>query len=197
MKRGLFLLVVCLFSAATAAADTYVLDRGHSSATFNVRHLIGRFTGKFDDFTMSLNGDPSDAAKASVEFTIKAASIDTGNAMRDDHLRSGDFFDAAKFPEITFHSTSIRPARRKNVFDVTGDLTMHGVTHRVTLPVEYLGTMKDGRGREVAGFAISTTLNRKDYGIVWNEALDGGGAVLGDDVDVIVSLEMVKKASPK
>jgi polyisoprenoid-binding protein YceI len=189
MKKLFCLLLVSL----SAAADTWTLDRSHSSAMFSVRHLVGRFSGAFDDFAITINGSPADAAKASVQFTIKAASIDTGVVKRDDHLRSEDFFDVAKFPEIVFRSTSIKPSRKKNVFDVTGDFTMHGVTRRITLPVEYLGTTKNVFGKDVAGFTLSATLNRKDYGIVWNEYADGGGIVLGDDVDIVINLEVVKK----
>ena len=137
--------------------------------------------------------DPKNLPASSVEFHIKAASIDTGNqADRDKHLRTADFFDVEKYPEITFKSESIK-ATGKDKYDVTGTLTLHGVSKKVTLPVTYLGQAKDPWGNTRAGFETETTLNRKDYGIVWNKALDSGGVLLGDDVKVDIDLETVKK----
>ena len=194
MKRIALVLALAL-SAAAAFADTqtYVVDRAHSQATFTIRHLMSKVTGKFDDFAGVVNVDRANPAASSVEFTIKTASIDTGDAGRDKHLRTPDFFDAEKNPEIHFKSTSIAPTKTKNVFDVTGDLTMRGVTKRVTLPVEFLGFQKDPWGNERAGFALETTLNRKDYGINWNKALDNGGFLVGDDVKVSINLETLPK----
>src|SRR6185295_3137577 len=120
------------------------------------------------------------------------ASIDTNVPDRDKHLRSADFFDVEKFPEITFKSKSIK-ATGKDAYNVTGTLTMHGVSKEVTLPVTFQGEAKDPWGNTRAGFGTSTTLNRKDYGIVWNKALDAGGALLGDEVKVEINLETVKK----
>ena len=194
MKRTALVIALAL-SAAAAFADTqtYVVDRAHSQATFTVRHLMSKVTGKFDDFAGVVNVDRANPAASSVEFTIKTASIDTGDAGRDKHLRTPDFFDAEKNPEIHFKSTAIAPTKTKNVFDVTGDLTMRGVTKRVTLPVEFLGFQKDPWGNERAGFEIDTKLNRKDYGINWNKALDNGGYLLADDVAIAINLETVPK----
>jgi polyisoprenoid-binding protein YceI len=160
-------------------------------ATFKVRHMVSNVVGQFRDFTADVNIDRENPAKSSVEFTIQATSIDTGNENRDNHLRSPDFFDVAKFPTLSFKSTSIVP-KSKTQFDVTGDLTIHGVTKRVTLPVSFNGFLKTARG-EKAGFDVSTTIDRKDYGVIWNKALDEGGTLLGDDVTVSVSLELDKK----
>jgi polyisoprenoid-binding protein YceI len=192
MKRFILTLAVAIL-AAPLFADTYTVDKVHSEATFNVRHFVSRVSGKFDDFSGAINGDFSKPEAASVEFTIKTASVDTGVADRDNHLRSADFFDAAKNPEITFKSTSIKPTGTKNLFNVTGNLTMRGVTKQVTLPVELLGSLTDPWGNTRAGFATHTTLNRKDYGINWNKALDNGGFMLSDDVDITINLETVKK----
>ncbi|HEX3583113.1 MAG TPA: YceI family protein [Thermoanaerobaculia bacterium] len=192
MKRFILTLAVAIL-AAPLFADTYTIDKAHSEATFNVRHFVSRVSGKFDDFAGTINGDFSKPEAASVEFTIKTASVDTGVADRDNHLRSADFFDAAKNPEITFKSTSIKPTGTKNLFNVTGNLTMRGVTKQVTLPVELLGSLTDPWGNTRAGFATHTTLNRKDYGINWNKALDNGGFMLSDDVDITINLETVKK----
>lgn len=174
------------------ATETWSVDKAHSTATFKIRHLMANVTGNFRDFDANINIDRANPAASSVEFTIQAASIDTGNTNRDEHLRSPDFFEVTKYPAITFKSTSIK-AKSKTDFDVTGDLTMRGVTKRVTLPVSFLGFGKDGRGNEKAGFEIETTLNRKDYGIVWNRDLDEGGVLLGDDVKVTIDLEVGKK----
>ena len=182
------------FAALSAfAGDVYVADKAHSEARFEIRHMVSHVSGKFNDVAATVNADPANAAASSVDFSIKAASIDTGNENRDKHLRSADFFDVEKSPEITFKSTAIKPTAKKNVYDVTGDLTMHGVTKHVTLPVEFLGFGKDPGGNTRAGFVVKTTLNRKDYGINWNKALDEGGVLLGEDVDVTVNLETVKQ----
>ena len=190
MKRTLTLSL--LLAALPLFADTYNVDKNHSEATFKIRHLMSKVSGKFDDFAGSITTDGKDAAASSVQFTIKTVSIDTANENRDKDLKSANFFEVEKYPEITFKSTSIKPTAKKNVYDVTGDLTMHGVTKKVTLPVEFLGFGKDPWGGERAGFALSTTLNRKDYGINWNKALDNGGYLLGDDVDISVNIESVK-----
>lgn len=194
MKRFAFALALALTAATVfAAPQTYVVDRTHSEATFSVRHMMSKVSGKFDDFTGTVNLDRANPSASSVEFTIKTASINTGAPKRDDHLRSDAFFDAAKNPEIRFKSTAIAPSKTKNVYDVTGDLTMRGVTKRVTLPVEFLGFQKDPWGNERAGFQVETKLNRKDYGINWNQALDNGGFLVGDDVTVSINLETLPK----
>ena len=180
-------------TAAFAAVDTYSVDKSHSSTTFKVRHLMANVTGQFKDYSAAINIDRANLANSSVEFTINAASIDTGNADRDKHLQSEDFFFVEKNPTITFKSTAVKATKTKDLYNVTGDLTMRGVTRRVTLPVSVLGFGKDPWGNEKAGFEITTTLNRKDYGINWNKALDTGGVLLGEDVTVNINLEAVKK----
>ncbi|HVE70082.1 MAG TPA: YceI family protein [Thermoanaerobaculia bacterium] len=175
-----------------AVREEWVVDKAHSSVQFRIRHLMSNVPGKFRDFTAGMIVDRADPARSSVEFTIQSASIDTAEAGRDEHLRSPDFFEATKYPTISFKSSVVTP-KSPTRFDITGDLTMHGVTKRVTLPVEFLGFGKDARGTERAGFNIETTLDRKDYGITWNRILDEGGLLLGDEVKVIIDLEMVKK----
>ena len=123
---------------------------------------------------------------------MQAASIDTGNNDRDEHLRNEDFFDVEKFPTLTFTSTKVA-AKDADTLEVTGNLTMHGVTKQVTIPVEVLGSVKTPNG-EKAGFESSFTVNRKDYGIVWNRVLDAGGSVLGDDVKINISIEANRQA---
>ena len=193
MKVMRTLLVLSAFAALPLLADTetFVVDKNHSTAMFKVRHMMSNVVGQFRDFTANVDIDRANPEKSSVEFTIQTTSVDTGSTNRDNHLRTADFFDVEKFPTITFKSTSI-VAKSKNDFAVTGDLTMHGVTKRVTLPVMFLGFGKTARG-EKAGFEIETTLNRKDYGVVWNRNLDEGGFLLGDDVKVSINLEVDKK----
>ena len=185
-------LVATPLLAQTTAPEVWGVDKSHSNATFKVRHLMANVTGSFNDLDAVINIDRANPASSSVEFTIQATSIDTGNDNRDKHLRSPDFFDVDKFPTISFKSTSVK-AKSKTEFDVTGNLTMHGVTKQVTLPVTFLGFGKDPRGNEKGGFEIETTINRKDYGIVWNRTLDEGGVMLGDDVKVTINLELNKK----
>jgi polyisoprenoid-binding protein YceI len=181
--------------AGTVQAETYNVDKAHSEVLFSVRHMgVSRVTGRFNDFTGVVNGDPAKPGESSVEFTIKAASIDTNDAGRDKHLRSADFFDVEKFPELTFKSSKIT-AKGQNQFDVTGTLTMHGVAKEVTLPVTLAGPVKDPRGNEKVGFEATAKLNRKDYGITWNRALDAGGVVVSDEVQVTINLE-AGKAKP-
>ena len=195
MKSILNIVAAILVAASAFAADSFVVDKNHSEAVFQVRHIVSRVSGKFDDFTGSISVDPANPAASSVEFTIKTPSINTGVADRDKHLRSADFFEVEKFPEISFKSTSVKPTSRKDVYDVTGTFTMHGVTKTITLPVEFLGFAKDPRGNQRAGFTARTKLNRKDYGIVWNRALDNGGTLLSDDVDITVNIEAAKSAA--
>lgn len=191
---ALFTLLAALPLFGQSEPEAWTIDKSHSSTSFRIRHLMANVTGQFRDFDVALNLNRADLAASSVEFTIQAASIDTRNENRDKHLRSADFFDVEKFPTIAFKSTSVK-ARSETDYDVTGDLTMRGVTRRVTLPVTFLGFLKDGRGTEKAGFEIATTINRKDYDIVWNRNLDEGGVLLGDQVKVAIDLQLAKKAA--
>jgi polyisoprenoid-binding protein YceI len=188
MNRTLATLVLATGLAGSAgAAETLVIDKNHSDASFQVRHFVSNVRGRFTDFAGTILADAAKPEASSVEFTIKTASIDTAQANRDKHLQSADFFDAAQFPEITFKSTSVKSAG-KNKFDVTGNLSMHGVTKQVTLPVTYLGSVGTGKDAK-HGFETTVVLNRKDYGIVWNKAMDAGGMMLGDDVTVSINIE--------
>lgn len=181
-----------LAQTPAATTEAWGIDKSHSSVQFKVRHLMANVTAGFNEFEGAINVDRANPAKSSVEFTIQAKSIDTANENRDNHLRSPDFFDVEKFPTISFKSSSVK-AKSATQFDVTGDLTMHGVTKTVVLPVTFLGFGKDPRGNEKGGFEIETTVNRKDYGIVWNRSIDEGGVLLGDDVKVMINLEVGKK----
>jgi len=191
IKRFAIVLALALASTSVFAADTYAVDPVHSNVAFTIRHLVSKVTGKFDDFSGTVNVDPKKLATSSVDFAIKVASIDTGNGDRDKHLKSGDFFDAEKYPEITFKSSSVK-ATGKDKYSVAGTLTMHGVSKQVVLPVEFGGFGKDMQGNEKAGFELSTRLDRKAYGINWNKAVDNG-TLLGDEVAVTINLETSKK----
>jgi len=195
MKFRILTAAALLFGAASlaSASEAYTIDSHHSEATFRIRHFMSKVTGKLPGVSGVVNIDKANPAASNVDVTIKTAAIDTGEPDRDKHLRSADFFDAEKYPEITFKSTKVVPSGKKDVYDVTGDFTMHGVTKQITIPVEVLGwqTMKQG---ERVGFSLATTVNRKDYGIIWNRALDQGGTMLGDDVDINVNIEAMKRA---
>jgi polyisoprenoid-binding protein YceI len=146
--------------------------------------------GAFNDFDAAIHLDRANPAKSSVEFTIQATSIDTNNENRDKHLRSGTSSTWRSSGDYV-KSTAIAP--KEGRVRVTGELTMHGVTKAVTLPVQFLGAGKDPWGNEKMGFELSTTLDRKDYGIVWNKALDQGGFLLGDEVWVTLEIEAVRE----
>jgi polyisoprenoid-binding protein YceI len=187
--------VLALAAAGAAplhAAQVYKIDPVHSEVSFQVRHLVSTVTGKFEKFQGTVVMDPKDPAASKVDFQIDTSSIDTGVDKRDNHLRSQDFFYVEKYPEITFESEKVA-ATGKGAYDVTGTLTMRGVAKQVTLPVKFLGTAADPWGNTRAGFSTSTTLDRQDYGINWNQALDQGGFLLGDDVTVSISLEAVQQ----
>lgn len=190
------LVMTGLAGYAQSSAPVYSVDPSHSCVGFKVRHLISRVSGSFAEFSGTVVGDPAKPEGASVSFAIKAASIDTQNADRDKHLRSADFFDVEKFPEITFKSTKITP-RGKDQYDVAGEFTLHGVTKAIVLPVTLTGIAKDPWGSERAGFSLQFTLNRKEYGITYNKVLDQGGMMLGDDVEVSIDLEAVRKPPAK
>ena len=186
------LLALTLAASAAFSQDIYNVDKVHSEVTFRVRHFVSKVSGRFDDFSGAISIVPGKPAASSVEFAIKTASINTANPARDNHLKSADFFDAEKNPEITFKSTKITPVDA-DTFNVTGIFTMHGTAKELTIPVDFGGTVTDQRGTEKAGFSLATKLNRKDYGIVWNQTLDSGGMMLGDDVEITVNIEANKK----
>ena len=175
-------------TATATPVRTFTIDKAHSEAVFQVRHLITKVRGRFTDVGGAVAFDEAAPERSTVAFTIQAASIDTGTPDRDAHLRSEDFFHAEKHPAITFASTAIR-ALGGNEYEVAGDLTMRGVTKRITLPVTYLGKARDPWGNEKIGFETETTINRKDYGLTWNAALETGGFLVGDEVRISVSIQ--------
>ena len=203
MKRTASLLSALVLAVsslpATAAVPAnatgiYSIDKTHSEVGFQVRHFVSKVRGSFGDFTGTIQVDAAKPEASRVEFTVKVSSIDTNEPKRDAHLRSADFFDAEKHPEIRFVGKKIAPAG-DGKYDVTGDLTMRGVTKEVTLPVAFTGLVRTPFGDERAGFETSLTLNRKEFGISWNKALDQGGFMLSDDVTISINLETVKAKS--
>jgi len=174
---------------AVRAADTYNIDPAHSTVGFAVTHMvINTVHGKFNEFTGTLSLDGTSVKEAS--GTIQAKSIDTGIERRDNHLRSPDFFDAAKFPTITFQSK--RAEKQGSDTVLVGDFTMHGVTKELSLPLTVKGPIKDPWGNNRIGLQAKTKINRRDYGLKYNQALETGGLVVGDEIELEINAEAVK-----
>ena len=191
--RRLTLVLLAALAAPAFAQSSWEIDPAHSNVQFGVRHMmISTVHGKFTKFTATATGDEKDAAHAAVQASIDVASIDTGDEKRDAHLKTADFFDAEKFPTITFKSTKVEAAGDRR-FKLHGDLTMHGVTKPVVLDVEATPEVKGMRGETRAGARATTKINRKDFGINWSKSMDGGGVVVGDEVEVTIDVEAVKK----
>lgn len=193
-KRFIKLTMVMLLFGTTAsfAAEKFTIDPAHSNMTFTARHmLIAKVSGKFKTFSGTILYDANDLTKSSVEVEIEVQSVDTGNERRDNHLRSSEFFDAANNPLITFVSKKIE--KRGDDYVAIGDLTIRGVTKAIELPFKILGTLKDKDGNIVRlGAEAKTSLNRFDYGVSWNKTLDTGGLIVGEIVDLDLTVEAVK-----
>jgi len=180
--------------ALTELTGTYTLDPAHTRIGFVARHaMVTKVRGSFDEFAGTAVLDGENPANSRVEVTIEAASIDTRNAQRDEHLRGNDFLAMQEYPKITFVSTGVRQAG-ETTFEVTGDLTIKGVTNSITIPFEFEGAAKDPFGNQRVGFEGAATLNRKDYGVTWNAALEGGGVLVSDKVTLEFEVSAVKNA---
>jgi polyisoprenoid-binding protein YceI len=177
-----------------ALASTWNIDPEHSNVGFKIKHLmVSNVNGNFNKYTGVIEIDDKDITKSTVQVTIDTNSINTNVQKRDEHLRSADFFDVAKYPTMTFISKKVAKAG-KDKLKVTGDLTLHGVTKEVVLDVEGPSVeSKDPWGNIRKGATATTKINRKDFGLVWNAALETGGVVVGDDVNIILEIEMIKK----
>ena len=178
-------------SIATATATpvrTFSIDQAHSEVAFQVRHLLSKVRGRFSDFAGTIAFDAAHPEASAVNVTIQAATINTNEPKRDGHLRSDDFFAVETFPTLTFVSARVT-AHRDGQYSVEGDLTIRDVTKRVILPVTFLGAAKDPWGNEKVAFEAETTINRKDYGLNWNAALETGGFLVGDEVKVSLSIQ--------
>lgn len=191
MKR---LISICLFSflsllfiSPSCFAAVYKIDADHTTVTFKIRHLLSNVTGYFNKFEGTVNYDPKDLSTWSVDATVQADSIDTNVEARDKHLKSKDFFDVEKFPALTFKSTGVKNATEKGG-DLEGVLTIHGVEKPVTFKLEALGVASDPWGNTIASFTATTKINRKDFGLNWNQAVETGQFLVGEEVDIILEV---------
>jgi polyisoprenoid-binding protein YceI len=185
--------IIALALPVIASAATWTIDPDHSNVGFKVRHLmVSNVKGSFDKYTGTIDINDKDITKSKVEVSIDTSSINTNQQKRDEHLRSADFFDVAKFPTMTFVSKKVAKAG-KDKLKVTGDLTLHGVTREVVLDVE--GPSKESKdpwGVIRRGATASTKINRKDFGLVWNKALETGGVAVGEEITISLEIEMIK-----
>jgi polyisoprenoid-binding protein YceI len=175
------------------SAERWEIDSSHSGIQFTVRHLvIAKVRGQFSRWTGTVTAPGGDFALASLDVVIDAASIDTGVADRDAHLRSADFFDVERYPEITFKSGEVTRVASDRL-RVAGVLTIKGVARDVALDVEQLGLAKDPWGNERAAFSATTSIDRRDFGLTWNQVLETGGVMVGDRIDITIEIEAVRQ----
>jgi polyisoprenoid-binding protein YceI len=173
-------------------SGSYTIDPSHSRIGFVARHaMVTKVRGSFNEFSGAGHLDAEDPTRSTVELTIQAASIDTRNADRDAHLRSNDFFDMEQYPEIAFRSTAVQPVDAEH-YRVAGDLTIKGVTKPVTVEVEYTGSAVDPFGNQRVGFEGTTTVNRKDWGVNWNAALEAGGVLVSEKVTLEFEVSAIR-----
>jgi len=175
---------------ARTTAQTYVIDKMHSEVDFQVRHLLTKVRGRFTELAGTVVFDQDRPEQSSASLTIDASSVDTGTPDRDTHLRSDEFFAVGTHPTLTFTSSRVVKTG-DDTYDVVGALTIRGVSKEITMPVTYLGTAKDPWGNVRAGFETSITLNRKDFGLTWNAALETGGFLVGDEVRINLSIQAI------
>ncbi|MBT2717603.1 YceI family protein [Bacillus sp. ISL-57] len=172
----------------------WIVDPTHSAIEFSVKHMmIAKVKGSFNKFEASILANPSDLTTAEIDFTVDVASIDTRNADRDNHLRSADFFDVEKNPTLTFKSTKIVKTD-EDEYDVTGNVTLNGVTQEETFSITFEGQGKDPWGNEKAGFSGKGKVKRSDYGLTYNAALETGGVLIGDQITLTIEIEAAKEA---
>jgi polyisoprenoid-binding protein YceI len=193
-KNTILSLVLAAAAAPALVAQSYTIDGSHSKAHFTVRHMmVSNVRGEFSKMTGKIEYDEKKPEAIQIEATIDVNSINTGEPKRDAHLKSPDFFDAAKYAEITFRSKSAR--KTANGLAVTGDLTIHGVTRQVVLQVEGpTPEIRDPWGNLRRGATATTKINRKDFGLTWNAALETGGVVVGDEVSITIDVEAIRQA---
>ena len=174
------------------AKTKWALDPAHSGVEFSVKHMmIANVKGTFNQFDAEIEADPTDLTTSDISFSINTASVDTRNEDRDNHLRSEDFFDVENFPNLTFKATEI-VNNGEGEYDVTGNLTIRGVTRQETFTVTYEGTGKDPWGNEKVGFTVSGKIKRSDYGLTWNAALETGGVLVGDQIKISLDIQAAK-----
>ena len=192
--RTLLLGSLCLLQicAAPAWAATYAIDPDHSAVTFKIRHLFSNVAGTFNKFEGTLDYEPGKPETWKTQAVIQADSIDTRVQPRDKHLRSADFFEVEKYPTLSFKSTNVTDVTPQGA-KLRGDLTIHGVTKPVVLDLQIHGVGKDPWGNTRAGFTATTRINRKDFGLTWNKAVETGGFLVGDDVEITLEVEGLAK----
>ncbi len=185
--------IIAIVFPAVASAATWSIDPDHSNIGFKVKHLmVSNVKGEFTTYTGTVEMDEKDITKSKIDVTIETASIDTGVAKRDNHLRSADFFDSAKYPTMRFVSKDIKKAGTN--LSVVGDLSLHGITREVVLEVEGpTEAVKDPWGNIRRGASATSKINRKDFGLTWNAAIETGGVVVGDEVTINLDIELVRK----
>ena len=195
-KFNLIAAVLGLFIPSVAhATQIFEIDASHASIGFTIDHLvISKVRGDFRDFTGTIVMD-DDGSLQDASSTINVSSLDTGIENRDNHLRGADFFDVGTYPQINFKGKNVKQAGNKNV--LIGELTMHGVTREIALPFMIKGPIQGLGGETRIGFQANTIINRKDYGLTWNKAMETGGLVVGEEVELLISLEAVKKEERK
>ncbi len=194
MKKifGLFIFIGLFIISQAQAADLYTIDAAHSSIGFSVKHMmVSNVSGGFDQYEGTIAFDPSDLSGSKTEVKIETAGINTHVAKRDEHLKSADFFDAQKFPAITFTSKKI--TKSGDNYTIIGDLTLKGITKEVSIPVTIAGPVQSPMGAAVIGLSGQFTINRQDYGITWNKILDNGGFMVSNEVKVDVNVEAHNK----
>lgn len=193
VAAGVLMISFLLSGGRAGAADIFQIDRAHSSLGFSVKHLtVSTVTGEFTDYSGTIQFDAKDPSAFAAEVNIQTSSIDTRQPKRDEHLRSADFFNAEKFSTISFKSKKAQ-GNEAGGYVINGDLTMHGVTKEISIPVMISGPVKSPMGGDVIGLSGETTINRQDFGISWNKALDTGGFMVGDEVKISVNFEAHKK----
>jgi polyisoprenoid-binding protein YceI len=193
---GLALAFVLAVSTVAIGADVYQIDPQHTDVGFSIRHMvINNVKGSLKDFAGTIEYDGKDPLTIKASGTIKVASIDTGIAGRDEHLRGPDFFDVAKYPEIAFQGERVE--KQGDGYALIGKFTMHGVTKEISLPFTISGPIVDPYGKTRIGIETSATLNRQDYGVNWSKTLDNGGLVVGNDVKIEIGAEAVKQEPAK
>jgi len=175
-------------TATSTAVRALTIDQAHSEITFQVRHLLSKVRGRFSAFAGTITFDAANPAASSVNVNIQSASIDTNEAQRDGHLKGADFFASDTYPTVSFVSQSIT-STGGDQYNVEGDLTIRDVTKRITVPVSFLGTAKDPWGNEKVAFEAEFTINRKEFGLNWNAALETGGFLVGDDVKIALAIQ--------
>lgn len=179
-------------ASVESGISTYTVDPAHSQIGFRVRHLgFNRVAGKFGDYDVEVRVDPEDLSTLEASMTVRTESIDTGNADRDTHLRSADFFEPEKWPEMTFESTGVKEING-NGFILEGNLNLHGVQKEVELKGELLGRAVDPWGNDRIAFEAYTTLNRKDFDLTWNQVLESGGLLVSEKVEIVVELQLFR-----